>query len=178
MDKQSIVLAGFQIPSEGWDLLSKIVNVLVKLLRDEGHPEIFVVTNDLASNSVLEEEIEESYFYAFGEVASRLIEGTENIVLLPSIQTILNDVNARKSAGDIIKNSIPNVVEHLNKKKKEKEEKIECHVETKEGLSIGPVGCDFCISEREANHLKKIIDILGAGKIVITKGDLRIEVEK
>ena len=45
-----------------------------------------------------------------------------------------------------------------------------------QGIKVGETTGDILISEQEAIHLKKIKDILGGGKLVITKGDLRIEV--
>jgi hypothetical protein len=59
----------------------------------------------------------------------------------------------------------------------ESESKVEKYIETPEGITVGGIGADIQITEEEANHLKRIKEILGGGKMVITKGDLKIEVE-
>jgi len=43
--------------------------------------------------------------------------------------------------------------------------------------TFGEVDTDFIITEREAEYLKKIKDLLDCSKIVISKGDVRIEIE-
>ncbi len=50
-------------------------------------------------------------------------------------------------------------------------------VETEEEITVGGIGADIQMTLEEAEHLKKIKDLLGGGKMVITKGDLKIEVE-
>jgi hypothetical protein len=50
------------------------------------------------------------------------------------------------------------------------------HAETADGVTIGPKGTDILIDEREVELVKKIRDLLNCKKIVVTKGDLRIEV--
>ena len=46
-----------------------------------------------------------------------------------------------------------------------------------QGIKFGSLFGDILITEQEATHLKKIKDILGGGKMVITKGELKVEVE-
>ncbi len=55
-------------------------------------------------------------------------------------------------------------------------EKTKVAVETVEGITVGGIGADIEITPDEARHLKEIKDLLGGGKMIITKGDLRIEI--
>jgi len=47
----------------------------------------------------------------------------------------------------------------------------------KDGVSFGKLNCDIQISDTEAQYLKHLKDLVGASKIRITKGDLKIEFE-
>ena len=55
------------------------------------------------------------------------------------------------------------------------ESKVETVIE-KDNITFGLTSGDILITEDEAKHLKKIKDILGGGKMIITKGELRIEI--
>lgn len=58
-----------------------------------------------------------------------------------------------------------------------KEELISTHMTVeKNGTTFGKIA-DICITEKEAEYLKRIKDLLAGSKIVIKKGDITIEVE-
>jgi len=51
------------------------------------------------------------------------------------------------------------------------------HVETQDGTSIGKEACDINVTEKEAQYLKTLKAMLDGSTMVITKGDIRIEVQ-
>ena len=61
-------------------------------------------------------------------------------------------------------------------KSKETEKEI-AFVETKEKITIGEEDTDIKITKQELEYLEKLKQLLSGSKMVIIKGDLRIEVE-
>jgi len=110
----------------------------------------------------------------FGGVADTCAEYKERW-LVSDLKMMLPDhegfMKHKKSTMDVLTEA----VSHLLAAKEP--EPISTHLETPEGITVGPDGCQINITEAEAIHLKNIKDILGGGKMVITKGDLKIEVE-
>jgi hypothetical protein len=101
---------------------------------------------------------------------------TKGIVFkLPPLKEMIEGGSNVKEYKQEVVNKIKELVKVLSEPEKVKE-KIKLAVETKEKITVGSIGCDIIITETEASHLKKIKDILGGGKIVITKGELRIEI--
>lgn len=66
------------------------------------------------------------------------------------------------------------VAEYIRDNKQTQEKEIFVEVEDKK---IGKINSDILITEEEARYLKQIRNLLGCGKMVITKGDIRIEIE-
>jgi hypothetical protein len=177
MKDYDVVFVGFQISKEGWELLDKAQNAITKLAQKAGYEkQIRTVTFDLVSYDITKEEFADSWTYIYGEVAKKnLKEQPVPWTSLPAIKDILSNPEVRTEANEKLQASIPELVKWLSR---EKVEEVKTHVETATGLTAGTIGCDFCITDKEAEYLKKIKDILGGGKMVITKGDLKIEVEK
>jgi hypothetical protein len=177
MTTPDIILAGFQIPDEGWDLFTKIQHAISKLVDADSRGHLNIMQYDLASYELKPEEQDSSWVYVFGEVAQKSIGKVNYFIPMPDLRHACNNPDARKQANLTLKESIPLLINYLDKKVTP-EKKVEVHVETPTNLTVGTTGCDFCVTEKEAEYLKKILDILGGGKMVITKGDLRIEVER
>lgn len=55
--------------------------------------------------------------------------------------------------------------------------KPDAHVETPAGVTVGQTACDIEITPEELEYLKELRKLLDGSKIVIIKGDIRIEVE-
>jgi hypothetical protein len=177
MKNYDVVFVGFQISKEGWELLDKVQHAITKLVEEAGYKkDIHTVTFDLVSYEADRDVFEDSWTYVYGETAKKnLKEQPVPWTSLPAIKDILSNPEIRREANDKLKDSIPELVKWLNRTPVEE---VKTCVETPSGLTVGTTGCDFCVTEKEAEYLKKILDILGGGKMVITKGDLRIEVEK
>ena len=101
------------------------------------------------------------------------IEGARIVTALPELARLVkNDENTktRQTAFAHIKGLVIEL-------QKPEELPTEVHIETPAGIKVGRAGLDINITAEEATYLKQIRDLLGGGKMVITKGDLKIEVE-
>jgi hypothetical protein len=110
---------------------------------------------------------EGEWFVSFGESF-----GNENTYVLPSADDMMSD-DSLKAEGW---NEVKVLAEELNSIRIPIAKPDSVAVE-KEGITFGGIGADIQITTDDAEHLKKIRDLLGGGKMVITKGDLKIEVE-
>ena len=149
-------------------LLSNIKKYTEGLFGDE---EVNITIDDLKS---LGETTYQVPCIIFGGMADNCAQYKEAWVVanLEMMQPEHDDYVAHK------KRTMETLTEAVGRILRAKEpEPISTHVETPEGITVGPDGCQINITEAEADHLKKIKEILGGGKMVITKGDIRIEVE-
>jgi len=109
----------------------------------------------------------------FGSLADSCAEYKERW-LVPDLKMMLpnheNFMTHKKTTMDTLLQAATAVLEA------KEPEPVTTHVETPEGITVGADGCQINITEAEATHLKNIKNILGGGKMVITKGDLKIEV--
>lgn len=112
---------------------------------------------------------------AFGDLAYRSITGNDPKWMLPELSKLVankENIAARAAAAEQIKT--------IGQELKVYVEKLlaaaQIHIETPEGITIGLANTDIMITESEADYLKRLKDLLGGSKMVITKGDLRIEV--
>lgn len=108
---------------------------------------------------------------SFGNKIKMFSEG-ETKWKLPDIKKLHadGDEKLRKKAVDTLK-IIGEDIKNCNEKP---EIEQESYVE-KDGIKFGKLQ-DIQITEEEAEHLKKIRELLGGGTIVIKKGDLILEV--
>lgn len=111
----------------------------------------------------------------FGGNVSRYINQAKhkNQWEFPDIEVLTNtDENkiTRKVAFDKLKAVIEYISQHKTEDKK-------VFIEMPSGVTFGRIDANILISEQEATYLKQIRNLLGGGKMVITKGDIRIEVE-
>jgi len=114
------------------------------------------------------EPLNNNLIICFGHEAIDACSHYQEIIEMPSVKSINRECELKKEAWSILQ-----VVANLIA---EGEIPITKSVE-KDNVSFG-IGADIEITEQDANHLKKIRDLLGGGKMVITKGKLRIEVGK
>jgi hypothetical protein len=111
---------------------------------------------------------------SFGTQLKRFSNGNCNWQL-PDIKKLYpnGDQKLRKEAMNILQ-SLANHIKQNEEDLQPKEEQ-EIYVE-KNGIKFGELG-QIQITEKEAEHLRNIKEILGGVKIVIKKGDITIEVE-
>lgn len=103
---------------------------------------------------------------------------TQVLYSYPLKDFIGNDNEVRKIKKEVASTIDQLVLDLLSKEEHEDENpKVESCIEKNE-IKFGLTSGDILITEEEATHLKKIKDIIGGGKMIITKGDLRIEIEE
>lgn len=164
---QTVYLCGMGMTEDEYALANKIGGVLRDKAKEEGK-ELEVLVHDVKVHGDAEPEIA----ILFGNVMGVQTED-KNIYHAPKLSRMMSvneDVNALKMR---VMEFINDIVSLLPAEKDE----IQQFVETPEGITVGGLGANIQITEKEAEHLKRIKDILGGGKMVIQKGDLRIEVE-
>ena len=59
---------------------------------------------------------------------------------------------------------------------RERQTQTEVHVETPDGTTVGQIGTDIVVTEAEAEYLSQLKELLKGSKVVVTKGDIKIEV--
>jgi len=109
---------------------------------------------------------DENLVLCFGFDAIDASPKDKEVVELPAIKDIKSG-ELKTEAWEVLKDVAKLIVDG--------ETPVETFVE-KDNISVG-IGADIEITEKDAEYLKKIRDLLGGGKMVITKGELRIEVE-
>lgn len=166
---------GIQLTKEDIKLIEKILDTIKKNytgtissnIIDIGIEEYSATPRALIFGRFVEEQmaekIEDSRVWVFPDV-KKLHKKPENKeqrdIATTRIQSVIEDL-----AYEIIEEE---VVE-------EEKEETELYVE-KNGTTFGKIA-DICITEKEAEYLRKIKDLLAGSKIVIKKGDITIEVE-
>lgn len=109
-------------------------------------------------------------YITFGKQAAETIaENESNFWKMMSVKELKTKrVSAMKDLSSIIRD--------IKLKIKTEEVKSSVHVE-KEEITIGKTECDIHISEKEVEYLQGLKKLLGGCKMIISKGDLKIEVE-
>jgi hypothetical protein len=98
-----------------------------------------------------------------------------NIWMLPELSKLV-DTEENRETRIAVGEQIKAIGQELKVWAEKQLEAPSIHVETHEGITIGLAGTDILITESEADYLKRLKDLLGGSKMVIIKGDLRIEV--
>lgn len=164
---KELILVVWGPTKEEMNLLENIKKFVFTLCKD-----ITVSIYDAKSLGPIETD---NSCVAFGKLAAAEIHACYEHRIAPVLDLMLPSsddyVSNRQETKDLLANAIKEIL------KAEKEEPTSTYVETPKGITVGTDGCQINITEQEAEHLKKIKDILGGGRMVITKGDLRIEVE-
>jgi hypothetical protein len=165
--KTTVYLCGMGMTEEECALANKIGGVLRDKAKEQDK-EINVIIHDVEVHGDADPEVA----ILFGNVIGIRTEN-KSVYHAPKLSRMMSvneDVNALKMR---VMEFIDEIVSLLPAE----EDQTKQFVETPEGITVGGIGADIQITEKEAEHLKKIKDILGGGKMVIQKGDLRIEVE-
>jgi hypothetical protein len=165
---KEVVFVGWDLTKEETELLDRIKEYFINLTDNK----LTVKIEDL---KVFGEKTYASSCIIFGNVANQYVVASKyKKWLVSEPKRMLPDYDDylayKKKTFDVLQEASVAIL------KASKEEPISVHIETPEGITVGPDGCQINITESEAEHLKTIRDILGGGKMVITKGDLRIEV--
>lgn len=148
-------------------LASKIASTLKQEVKKVGK-EIKTVIHDVGVHGVISPEVSIMFGNLIGVSGPK--DTSWMAPKLSRMMAVNEDVHA-------LKQNVMDIIREVADYYRGKEEPMHMHVETPEGITVGGLGAMIKITEKEAEHLKKIRDILGGGKMVITKGDLRIEVE-
>ena len=144
-------------------LVDKIAGVFIDTIAKT---EVIISVRDLKTYELNEEF---DFYVAFGSLAQKSLE--HSFLAAPSLASMLG------TEAITYKTETMNILNALWQKiKLEDKSSHTTAVETPEGITVGGLGADIIITEKEAEHLKKVKDLLGGGKMVITKGNLRIEV--
>jgi len=157
-----------------WKMTSnqeELLKLLLQVIKDSLEEKIIPI-DDLSSV----EPQPADYIIYFGAMAGKYADEIKKkqIWELPDLCELENKPEnkaMRKRAFEKLKA----IIEFIKNDTAIEEKKI-C-VETEDKVTIGRINSDICITEQEAKYLKQIRDLLGGGKMVIQKGDLRIEVE-
>jgi hypothetical protein len=106
------------------------------------------------------------------------VQTTTKVWLLPDIKSLYPRQENKKHREEafVYIRQIGKEMDELCEEMKEEAAKAQKYIQL-ENTTIGLENTDILISEQEAEYLKKIKDIFGGGKMTITKGDIKIEVE-
>ena len=169
----NVIFFVWESNTETIDLLAKMTGVLERLLKD-----IKIETSvvDVRSHSI-PTYTEEGIGIALGEVAYKTICSVNNIDpwQFPSQDALLNEddgIEARKEARALLEQIAEKII---NKKEKLKKS---VYVETKDGHKIGRnlSALDVELTDEELRTICKLKEMLKGSKVIITKGELKIEV--
>lgn len=164
---EKVTFYTWKIDKDGAKIIEGIGTVLDKMLGEETEKE----TIELASYGEFVHQ--EGWGICFGHL-NKITDGTDGQIMEFPVLELLrrgkDNTQYREAALEsleVLANAIKDDV---------KEEPTTTHVET-QGVSVGEAGTDIQVAPHEIDYLNKIKDLLGGGKVVITKGDVRIEVE-
>jgi len=147
------------------DLLKKIIEVFKSdIFKHEAN----IVTVDLKS---MEYDERHDICVAFGDNAGRYIKA--GCLVCPSLKQMIEGPNTKQNKTRTWHrlNEAANLLSKVEVKTKN------IHVKTPANITVGPKFTDIVLTPEEAQHLKNIKDLLGGGTMVITKGDMKIEVK-
>lgn len=111
----------------------------------------------------------EFYYIYFGEDAKNYSEHKEakGLWTMPTVKKLSKD---RKNNIVVLKKILTEI--------KEKTEKpVQVYTETEDGITLGKEACNINITEQEVQYLKSLRDLLQGSKMIISKGDIKIEVQ-
>ena len=118
----------------------------------------------------------------FGSGYKRLIETSKTLFVLPVIEDLMAERGKKETKKKLAREMMKSIASHLSsfdaiheeKQEKKVEPETSAHIE-KDGISIGTKGTDIVIPRELIQPLKSIKELIGGGKMIITKGDIRIE---
>lgn len=163
----TVYLCGMGMTQEEHRLATKIGRVLIDKAKEEGK-ELDVIIHDVKVHGDVSPEIA----ILFGNIMG-VDTSSGSCYHGPPLERMMSDGPSVIALKHIVMEFMDDIVRKIPTE----EEEVHTYVETPKGITVGGIGAMIEITEKEAEHLKKIRDILGGGKMVIQKGDLRIEVE-
>ena len=147
------------------DLLNNIVRVFMNNIVECKAKRIIV---DLKTTEYGENH---DVCVAFGDNAGRYIKA--GCLVCPSLRQMIEGPNIKQNktkTWHILNEAAKHLLEVNDGLKN-------IHVKTPANITVGPKFTDIVLTPEEAQHLKNIKDLLGGGTMVITKGDMKIEVK-
>lgn len=152
-----IACAGWKLNRDEVDILNNISDYIGK------NTKAMMATTDVFRETIRNFD----YYIAFGDLAFKEIE-EDHVFSMPAIKKL-------KATKQESMEKLKTIIKEINKIENEKP--VQTHVELECGTTIGKEACDINISEKEAEHLKTLKALLNGSKMVLVKGDIRIEVE-
>ena len=170
MDK--VIFAVWNVSYDGKELLDKIKEYFISKLNKP----IAIIVEDLKrlGSTDYDEDKEVKAVIVFGKTAANYLS-SHLMVVVPGVEEMMPHCMPWLENKKALMEALNEVAESLNKPPVPP---THVSLETKEKVSVGLTACDINITKNEVEHVKRIRDILGGGKIVITKGDIKIEVEE
>ena len=162
---KKIALIGWNLKTEDIELLERIKKFILDISNKHE-----VVIDDIKSSGNAEYD---DPCLVFGYKAINYTKFNNKHWQLPNTRTLLSNNEEKRLAARTIQEAI-----NILSVEEEPVVPTEMCVETEDGTKVGPSFGDIQITAEEADHLKKIRDILGGGKMVLTKGDLRLEINE
>lgn len=156
---KKIACVGWRLTRDEAEVLNNTSNYIQKSIGLK----IDIITTDVFRETIRNCD----YYIAFGKSAFKEIEA-KHVFLLPAIKELKKD--RKKSLVKLLE-----VIKEI--REIENEKAVEIHVEREDRITIGKEACDINITAAEAEYLKTLKALLGGSKMVIMKGDIRIEVE-
>jgi hypothetical protein len=154
-------------------LIQRIVGVLEKEIGDVT---IEPVITDLCMTGPMKAE---KFTFVFGNKAKVNIEG-DDFWLLPELKCLMPDGNKEKrlKAFEIIKHAAKEIKSKLSEPVivEKEEEQLNLFAE-KNNVTIGTNNTDIEVPPDILTYIKTMKDLLGNCKIIITKGEFKVEIE-
>ena len=173
MEKTKIHFFAWKRTKDQEELIKRIVNVLEKEIENIS---IEPVITDLCMTGPMPAE---KFTFVFGNKAKVNIEG-DDFWLLPELKCLMPNGNKekRQKAFDIIKHAAKEIKTRLEEPEvvEKEEEQLSLFVE-KNNVSIGTSNTDIEVPPDILNYIKTMKELLGDCKVIITKGDFRVEIE-
>jgi len=167
---QNIFMVVWNLERQDLQLAEGIQSYLEGLFLKE-KKDFKVVIHDIKT---LGEQTYKDPCIVFNSEANNYCEFNDKTWTVPALKTMRINEPTREENKVTVFNVLNSIIKEVDTQKDEEPTKI--HVE-KSKLKFGDNDlCDIKITEREADHLKKIRDILGGGTMIIKKGDIELKI--
>lgn len=165
-----IVFAVWKLTDDIREMVRKLADYIANQLTQDFDYEILDVATYEVSN-----ELDEPCF-ALGELAYKTISATHSWKLPAPKKLTKNTQNIqhRKHALQIVDNACRQISRADSARQLKPPT---THIETPVGVTVGQVDTDIQITPEELEYIQQLKQLLAGSKIIIQKGDLRIEIE-
>jgi hypothetical protein len=172
MSKMSFYAWG--VTKEAEDLIGRMAKAIQSMIPANHQVETRIV--DVASYGDVEHS--EGWGLVFGTKTLQHVsyKNRDKVIVTHHLERLLPSENNQQYRAEATA-ALRLLAEKLKEGQASTEEEVKTYVLTKEGVTVGEKDTDIEISEKTLVYLKKIKDFLDGSKVVITKGNIRVEVE-